>query len=109
MWVCTGPLYLPKTEADNKHYVKYEVIGAQNVAVPTHFFKVILGENVNGTYDLFSYVLPNAFCPDEVPLDSYLAPIDSIERASGFLLFNGLLKTKIKSINGKEEKIAISH
>ena len=29
---------------DDKNYVKYQVIGTNNVAVPTHFFKVLVGE-----------------------------------------------------------------
>ncbi|KRT83528.1 hypothetical protein AMK59_3939, partial [Oryctes borbonicus] len=33
VYCCTGPLYLPRKEADGKNYVKYEVIGANNVAV----------------------------------------------------------------------------
>ena len=94
-------MYLPKLEADSKLYVKYEVIGTQNIAVPTHYFKVILGENKDGNYDLFSYVLPNSYCPKETPLESYLVPIDSIERAAGFLLFDRVLKSKMKLVNGK--------
>lgn len=102
MWVCTGPLYLPRRESDNKLYVRYEVIGANNVAVPTHFFKVVLCETKNGDYELFSYVMPNAVCSNEIPLDRYLVPIDSIERSAGFLLFDRLMKNKIKMINGKK-------
>lgn len=43
LYVCTGPLYLPKLESDGALYVKYKVIGRNNVAVPTHFFKVARG------------------------------------------------------------------
>ena len=38
--VITGPLYLPRKGDDGKLYVTYEVIGGNQVAVPTHFFKV---------------------------------------------------------------------
>lgn len=81
-------------------YVKYEVIGQQNVAVPTHFFKVILCEK-NNEYMLYSYVLPNSFINNEIPLSNYLVPLDSIERAAGFLLFDKIPKTNFKQINGK--------
>jgi endonuclease G len=81
-------------------YVKYEVIGSHNVAVPTHFFKVILCEK-QGNYSLFSYVLPNLPCDEKIPLSSYLVPLDSIERAAGFLLFDKLPRNKLKAINGK--------
>ncbi len=62
--------------------------------MPTYFFKVVLCEIKNGAFELFSYVMPNAYCHKDVPLDSYLVVIDSIEKASGFLLFNRLLKKK---------------
>ncbi|XP_037114696.1 endonuclease G, mitochondrial isoform X1 [Syngnathus acus] len=39
VYVCTGPLYLPRQEADGKLYVRYQVVGRNHVAVPTHFFK----------------------------------------------------------------------
>ena len=70
------------------------------MAVPTHFFKVVLCEK-NGEYMLYSYVLPNATCNNETPLSFYLVPLDSIERAAGFLLFDKLPKNKFKLINGK--------
>ncbi len=51
---------------------------------------------------IFSYVMPNAYCHKDVPLDSYLVVIDSIEKAFGFLLFNRLLKKRIQLVNGKK-------
>lgn len=81
-------------------YVKYEVIGSQNVAVPTHYFKVILCEK-QGTYSLYSYVLPNQPCDSSTPLSRYQVPIDSIERAAGFILFDKIPRKSIKYINGK--------
>ena len=98
VWVVTGPLYLPKKEPDGRMYVKYEVIGEQHVAVPTHFFKVVVTEKA-AQYGLFSYVLPNAACDKGVPLSSYLVPLDSIERAAGFLLFDRLPRNQFRSIN----------
>jgi len=98
VWVVTGPLYLPHREPDGKMYVKYEVIGNQQVAVPTHFFKVVVTEK-SGQYGLLSYVLPNAPCDKGIPLNNYLVPLDSIERAAGFLLFDRLPRNTIKSIN----------
>ena len=100
IWVCTGPLYLPRLEADGKLYVKYEVIGQSNVSVPTHFFKVLLCEKA-GEFHLYSYVMPNAPCNNETPLSSYMVPIDSIERAAGFILFDRVAKSQIKTFNSK--------
>ncbi|KAK3088642.1 hypothetical protein FSP39_021792 [Pinctada imbricata] len=103
LYVCTGPLYLPRKDPyDGKQYVKYEVIGKNNVAVPTHFFKVLLIEDNQGEFELQSFVLPNQEIPNGTKLRNFLVPIDSIERAAGFLLFDRLPKEKLRSINGKK-------
>ena len=73
VYVCTGPLYLPKADPeDGKNYIKYQVIGKNNVAVPTHFFKVMVGE-MEGSRDLEmeAYVLPNEKIPDHVPIQTF--------------------------------------
>lgn len=60
-----------RREADGKFYVKYQVIGANHVAVPTHFYKVIVGETPDGKLELESYVMPNQVIDNDVPLTSF--------------------------------------
>ncbi|XP_029776926.1 endonuclease G, mitochondrial, partial [Suricata suricatta] len=91
VYVCTGPLFLPRTEADGKSYVKYQVIGKNHVAVPTHFFKVLILEAAGGQIELRSYVMPNAPVDEATPLERFLVPIESIERASGLLFVPNIL------------------
>ncbi|XP_077334801.1 endonuclease G, mitochondrial [Lithobates pipiens] len=93
VYVCSGPLFLPKMEADGKMYVKYQVIGTNNVAVPTHFFKVVVLEKFNGEIELRPYVMPNCPVDDKIPLEHFLVPIESIERAAGLLFVPNILKT----------------
>jgi endonuclease G len=84
--VVTGPLYLPKRDPDGKWYVKYEMIGnPPNVAVPTHFYKVIFAEDgtVGGPVALGAFVLPNAPIPNTKPLTDFEVPVEAVERASG--------------------------
>ncbi|RYP40763.1 hypothetical protein DL769_011720 [Monosporascus sp. CRB-8-3] len=87
--IVTGPLYLPKRDpADGKWYVRYEVIGnPPNVAVPTHFYKVILAEEDGASKDgkvaLGAFVLPNAPIPNDKPLADFEVPLEAVERASG--------------------------
>ncbi len=92
--IVTGPLYLPKRDAiDGKWKVSYEVIGhPPNVAVPTHFYKVIFAEdgNAGGNVSLGAFVLPNDIIPNDKPLQDFEVPIEAVERASG-LEFAGLL------------------
>lgn len=92
VFVCSGPLYLPRQEPDGKMYVKYQVIGKNQVAVPTHFFKVLILENRRGEVELRSYVMPNMPVDDKIPLERFLVPIESIERASGLLFVPNIMK-----------------
>jgi endonuclease G len=88
--IVTGPLYLPKKGPDGKFRVTYEVIGnPPNVAVPTHFFKIIIGEvprissiSPQGVA-IGAFVLPNEAIDNSTPLKSFYVPLDAIERASG--------------------------
>ncbi|KAM4020862.1 endonuclease G, mitochondrial [Anomaloglossus baeobatrachus] len=100
VYVCTGPLFLPRTEADGKTYVKYQVIGDNHVAVPTHFFKVVVLEKHNGELELRPYVMPNCPVDEKIPLERFLVPIETIERASGLLFVPNILKgsSNVKAI-----------
>ncbi|XP_069696350.1 endonuclease G, mitochondrial [Periplaneta americana] len=100
VYVCTGPLYLPRKDNDGKTYVKYQVIGANFVAVPTHFFKVVVGETDDQKYDMEAYVMPNQVIDDNTPLTVFQVPPDSIERAAGLLFFDRLARDKLRKING---------
>jgi endonuclease G len=87
--IVTGPLYLPKKDpVDNKWYVRYEVIGnPPNVAVPTHFYKVIFAESspdsTSAPVAIGAFVLPNAPIPNEKPITDFEVPVEAVERASG--------------------------
>jgi len=102
VYVCTGPLYLPHMEEDGKMYVKYQVIGQNNVAVPTHFFKVIVGELETKDLEMEAFVLPNQVIPDNTPLDNFRVPPDSVERAAGLLFFDRLSRDRLCRINGQK-------
>ena len=85
--IVTGPLYLPRKDPeDGKWRVSYEVIGnPPNVAVPTHFYKVIFAEDgkPGGDVSLAAFVLPNAPIANDKPLTNFEVPIEAVERASG--------------------------
>ena len=81
--------------------MKYQVLGHNHVAVPTHFFKVLLIENNQGKYELMSFVMPNDVLPHKVNIKQYLVPLDAVERASGLLFFNKISTNMFAFINGK--------
>lgn len=101
VYVCTGPLYLPKVEANGKKYVRYEVIGTNHVAVPTHFYKIVVGETHDSKLEMEAFVMPNAPIDDNAPLTNFQVPPESIERAAGLLFFDKIARDKLNKINGK--------
>lgn len=101
VYVCTGPLYLPRYEEDGKLYVKYQVIGANHVSVPTHYFKVVVCETETGDLELESFVLPNKEIENNTPLSTFHVSAEVVERSSGLLFFDKINRNKLKKINGK--------
>ena len=89
IFVITGPLYLPTIEENGKRYVKYEVIGLNDVAVPTHFFKVITFEDWQGRKETRAYILPNEAIPSTEPLDSFRTTVQRVEKAAGIIFNKG--------------------
>lgn len=77
--------------------MKYQLIGnPPNVAVPTHFYKIILAtkedkDSPDGkSYALGTFLMPNQRIPHNDPLDNYLVPLDALERTTGLQFFTGL-------------------
>ncbi|EKG10865.1 DNA/RNA non-specific endonuclease [Macrophomina phaseolina MS6] len=99
--IVTGPLYLPRREADGKWRVSYEVIGSPpNVAVPTHFYKVIFAEDgkTGGDVALGAFVLPNAPISNDKPLADFEVPVEAVERASGLEFASKLPASRRKKL-----------
>jgi len=87
IYVITGPLYLPYTKENGNRFVKYQVIGNNDVAVPTHFFKIITMEDWQGKKETRAYILPNEEIPQNTRLDSFRTTVQKVESAAG-ILFN---------------------
>ncbi|KAI0057129.1 hypothetical protein BV25DRAFT_1460950 [Artomyces pyxidatus] len=147
VYVFTIPLYLPHKENDGKWRVvsplprflhpscltqmcslsgnqTYEMIGnPPNVAVPTHFAKVVLTSRPTSPstpevpeISTGAFVLPNASIPDDTPLESFVVPgtsshalpklrralmtntVEAVERAAGLTLFSDAIKAGSKHI-----------
>ncbi|KZT22692.1 hypothetical protein NEOLEDRAFT_1137723 [Neolentinus lepideus HHB14362 ss-1] len=106
VYVFTVPLYLPKQDPDGKWRVTHEVIGTPpNVAVPTHFAKVVLAARPSSPstptipeISTGAFVLPNAVIKDETPLESFVVPVEAVERAAGLTLFSDEVKNGSKHI-----------
>lgn len=56
-----------------------------NIAVPTHFYKIIVAEDgkTGGNVAVGAFVLPNAVISNNTRLTEFEVPLDVVERASG--------------------------
>lgn len=72
--------------------IPYLVIGTNQVAVPTHLFKIVLSKNPqSGDWEALAFVLPNQKSfPSRPPLEDYLTTIDWIEQQAGYDFFSKL-------------------
>lgn len=100
--VMTGPLYLPKQDPkDGKFRVTYEMIGnPPNVAVPTHFFKLIVAEKplkkgMSQKMAVEAFVLPNEQISNDTKLTDFVVPINAIERSTGLNLLQKVNKNSM--------------
>ena len=57
------------------------------MAVPTHYFKVVLADAGDGTASLGAFVMPNAEIQSATPLTAFVVPVDALERVSGTRFF----------------------
>lgn len=95
IWIIAGPAFLP-APGDNK--ITYAVIG-DNVAVPTHFFRIIIRKNVDSTIEAIGFLVPNIADVSRSP-EPYLTSIDKIESVTGlnfFTTLNEQERTRLKS------------
>lgn len=83
--VFTGPLYLPEEDENGIRWVKYQVIGKNDVAVPTHFFKVMVAEALSGEKEYKAYILPNKKIDPKTPLEDFGVTVQKVEKLAGFL------------------------
>ncbi|XP_064535164.1 endonuclease G, mitochondrial [Drosophila montana] len=101
VYVCTGPLFKPRPQGYDKWSVQYQMIGSSMVAVPTHFFKVIMVESKLplGKPYMEAYVLPNAPIPGELTIREFLCDIREIEHLAGLNFFQGIRRSAIFGSN----------
>ncbi|KAF5223915.1 putative endonuclease G [Trypanosoma cruzi] len=67
--------------------VCYELVGKHDVAVPTHLFKVVLGERGDGSHEVAAFLIPNEPIVSERPLVAYQVPVTELEKRTGLQFF----------------------
>lgn len=96
VYVVTGALHKPyKSRRD----LKYRIIGSARLAVPTHFYKIILYEDRGGALLMEAYLIPNSRTVGENErLEQFRIEVnwlDRLEKTTGLKFFDLLDKSWI--------------
>jgi len=86
VWIVSGPLFLSETNSrTGRKYVHYDVIGRNEVAVPTHLFKIVVAEKqgIVGKPLLGVFVVPNAAISSDRQLREYKVDLEFVESHTG--------------------------
>eukprot|EP00118_Oscarella_pearsei_P004908 m.21793 g.21793 ORF g.21793 m.21793 type:complete len:326 (+) comp28222_c0_seq1:54-1031(+) len=95
--IVSGPLWIPQDKSDGRRYMKYQVLGENDVAVPTHLYKIILGKN--GTqFDMACFIVPNQPIPEKKPFKDFQEPLEKVERLSGISFFQLLNRSSVRDL-----------
>jgi endonuclease G len=82
--IITGPVF-----AKEQDRVSYQVIGDNCVAVPTHFFKIVVDAHDPGNPQALAFKLPNQSLTGR-KLNEFLTSVDEIERLTGLDFLSAL-------------------
>ncbi|XP_060103980.1 nuclease EXOG, mitochondrial [Heteronotia binoei] len=97
VWIVSGPLTLPQIDDNGKRRVTYQVIGKDDVAVPSHLYKVILARQSATLPDLLAlgaFVVPNNPIGFDHQLLEFQVSVEELEKMSGLVFFPRLNKDK---------------
>ena len=86
--IVTGPVFAVQGDR-----VSYRVVGADHVAVPTHFYKIVLDSDGAGGVQALAFLVPNARPGAGAKLADFLVSVDDIEAATGLDFFSELPDT----------------
>lgn len=98
LWVFALPVFMHRA-GNGRHYVEYQVNGADAVAVPTHVATVALRLE-NDRYTMRAWIAPNRKPSFGARIDHWRVKPDYVEGIAGLDFFSGLedsLETKLES------------
>ena len=93
MWIFTGPIFIGGDPIDE--------LGANSVAVPTHFFKVVLCINTDESKEMFASVMPN-IRRLQTGIDTYATSVDNVEELTTLDFFGTLPVSEQEILESQE-------
>jgi endonuclease G, mitochondrial len=96
VWLFSGSIFIGSKPI--------EEIGKDKVAVPTHFFKVILCVHPDGSKVMFASVMPN-ITKLQPGLAKYATSVDNVEQLTGIDFFGALPAAEQKTLEAKVNQL----
>jgi len=108
VYVLSGPVWVPEeTEHTQRLFSKnkcilHEVVGTNQVHVPTHMFKIIRLDNGSESSSA-AFIIPNRPILNEKPLLNYRVSLDTLEKQTGIDLSSFQTNTNLCTITQCEK------
>jgi endonuclease G len=90
--IITGPVFEAKADR-----VSYATIGTNAVAVPTHFYKIVVDARDNSNVEALAFLFPNQDLTGRT-VGEFLASINEIEKLTGLNFLSGLPEATQKRV-----------
>ncbi|KAL3143367.1 hypothetical protein ABBQ38_002197 [Trebouxia sp. C0009 RCD-2024] len=105
VYIITGPLYVPQRTPQG-YVMHYPMIGRPPclVAVPTHFYKVVLAESKSkvpfgsSKVSVGAFVMPNDQIQPDMPLTAFTVPLKMLEDVAGMKFFPGYVNDERRQL-----------
>lgn len=110
VFVLSGPLFLKRgiieqsASEQSNDMVAYKTIGKNQVAVPTHLFKVLLvepksnGEDASPPLQLACFIIPNEPIADDIPVTQFQVSLNEFEQIAGMKIFPQLSLDQVRDL-----------
>merc|ERR1711970_561964 len=115
----TRPITEPDPDTQEEHkFIKYRVVGDNEVAVPTHLYKIILcrGKKIKGDYSadandlaIGGFMVPNEGISWSKDLRDFKVPVEEIERVAGLNFYPNLDRRKAADLCQADSCNMIKH
>ena len=106
VYTVSGPVWVPEASTpftqrpfSKNKVIMHEVVGKNNVHVPTHMFKIIRLEDPDkGLIASVAFIMPNRPIPQERPVESYKSDIEELEKLTGLDLSGMKTRTDLCTV-----------
>lgn len=95
VFVCTGTMFIPTFGKNGKPRMDHGYLEGSNpnIAIPTHFFKVVFVRNEKEAI-IHSFMMPNESIDPRLPFTKFYADIQEVESKTGLLFYTKMDRSK---------------